>query len=120
MEYIAHLELEQRRNRLANFKATIQFVQKEIKVNEAGNISEKTVEECSTNQRNLEIIRLFHIGNCDVSTIEEIPKYSKQDDVVYYFFKVEFNTQHNIDIQKIIERFNAEFIFKGVSEVLKN
>lgn len=105
---------------MSEFKATVQFVQEEIKVKEGDKEFSKKVEDCSTNQRNLEIIRLFDTGNCRVSTVEEIPKYSKQEDTIYYFFKVEFNIQQSIDIQKIIERFNPTFTFKGISEVNKN
>jgi hypothetical protein len=110
---------------LSDFRATISFVHVIgkavlIPVKRDGEREvKKTIQDASTNERNLEVIRQFDNGNCRVSSIDEIVKIAKNG-TYGYAFKVEFNTANNLDIQEVIERFNAIFVFKGISEVGKN
>lgn len=77
------------------------------------------IENSTTNSRNLEVIRLFDNGNFRVSSINEIQKLAK-DRSITFSYRVEFNTGDNLDIQQVIERFKAVFVFKAISEVTKN
>lgn len=111
---------------MSDFRATVSFVH----VIGQGSVSipskrddnkevKRDIEHASTNDRNLEVIRLFDNGNCRVSSIDEVVKIAKNG-TYGYAFKVEFNTANNLDIQEVIERFSAIFVFKGISEVGKN
>lgn len=105
---------------MSEFKATVSFIhgvlipelhgEREIK---------KEIQNSSTNNRHLEVIRQFDNGNCHVSSADEIVKVDPQGRK-HYSFKVDFNTGDNLDIQEVIERFSAVFVFKGISEVTKN
>lgn len=79
----------------------------------------RDIKNSTTNDRILEVMRQFDNGNCRVSSIDEVTKLAKNGTIAFAY-KVEFNTANNLDIQEVIERFNAIFVFKGISEVGKN
>ncbi len=110
---------------MSDFRATISFVHvigKSVLIpvkREDDKEVKRTIQDASTNERILEVIRQFDNGNCRVSSIDEVVKIAKNG-TYGYAFKIEFNTANNLDIQEVIERFNAIFVFKGISEVGKN
>jgi len=103
---------------LSEFNATVLLVQDHIRFEKDGDNVTKSLDRCTTNQKNLEVIRLFDNGNCRVSSIRESRLLSRsKDNGSKPVFKVDFNTGDNLDVQQIIVRFDAVFVFKGISEV---
>ncbi len=103
---------------MSEFRATVLLIQTHIKIKEGDRELTKSLESCSTNQRHLEVIKLFDKGHCRVSSINATKLLGS--DKKSFAFKVDFNTGDNLDVQEIIERFNDVFVFKSVSEVGKD
>lgn len=104
---------------MSDFRATVSLIEKTIKIKEGDRELTRDVALVSTNQRNLEVIKIFESGDCKVSSVSEVPLLAKNGGKAYAF-KVDFNTVHNEDVQSIIEKFNAVFVLKSISEVGKN
>ncbi len=102
---------------MSDFNATVLLVQDHIRFEKDGENVTRSLDRCTTNQKNLEVIRLFDNGNCRVSSIRESKSLSsRKDNGSVTVFKVDFNTGDNLDVQQVIERFDAVFVFKGISE----
>lgn len=104
---------------MSDFRATVSLVQKGIKYKEGDREITRDIAGVPTNIRNLEVMKLFEKGFCKVSSISEVPKLASGGGKAFAY-KVDFNSQNDVDIQSIIEKFNDVFIVKSISEVSKN
>ena len=99
---------------MSEFNVTVLMLQHKINVKRNDRDLVASISDCTTNEKGLEIIRIFSEGNCRVSSVSEVPKLDKSA------FKVVFNSTDNSEVQDIIEKFNQVFAFKAISEVSKN
>ena len=91
------------------FKATISF-------NPLLTIPTKIEGNVTTNDRNLEVIRLFQKGDFKVSSVTE--KISRHNGRESFNFDVDFYSQiRSVEIEEIIEKFNEVFVIHSISEV---
>jgi len=97
------------------FKATLSF-KTLVSVKTKDGIVRQDAEYVSTNDRNLEVIRLFQKGDFKVSSVAEKIRHHNGRDIIN--FDVDFYSQfRSVDIEEVIEKFNEVFVIHSISEV---